>query len=206
MSVYQLPNVKRGERTVLSPVTSSVVLGNGVSRQIFNPYDLHTIGKVYGCNALYRDFWPDVLVATDPGITREIEDSDFPSYRTFYTRTPSHSASRRIPKNYGYSSGPIAVTLAAMSGDKHVYMLGFDLSGVDSRFNNVYAGTPHYKAANSDPTYYGNWVKQIQSIAKEFRDTIFYRVGDDLLMPLEWQSQSNIKSMLSAEFSSKLEG
>ena len=52
-------------------------IGNGESRQsldlnIFKPY-----GKIYGCNALYRDFTPDVLTAVDHGIMHEIYQSGY---------------------------------------------------------------------------------------------------------------------------------
>ena len=41
------------------------VIGNGQSRSHFNLNTLRGKGTIYGCNALYRDFMPDVLVATD---------------------------------------------------------------------------------------------------------------------------------------------
>jgi hypothetical protein len=62
------------------------VLGNGRSRLGLNLNSLKTAGKVFGCNALYRDFTPDVLVATDPGISKEIELSGYPNNNIFYTR------------------------------------------------------------------------------------------------------------------------
>jgi len=40
------------------------VLGNGRSRLEISLDDLKKHGRVYGCNALYRDFIPDVLIAT----------------------------------------------------------------------------------------------------------------------------------------------
>jgi hypothetical protein len=41
-------------------------------------FDLQTLrphGKIYGCNALYRDFTPDHLTAVDHGIMHEIYNS-----------------------------------------------------------------------------------------------------------------------------------
>ena len=41
------------------------VLGNGLSRKPI-PFDpLKKIGKVYACNAVYRQYTPDYLVAVD---------------------------------------------------------------------------------------------------------------------------------------------
>ena len=38
------------------------VLGNGRSRLCIQPSDLIGYGKIYGCNALYREFDPDFLI------------------------------------------------------------------------------------------------------------------------------------------------
>ena len=47
-------------------------IGNGESRQGFDLDKLKPFGKIYGCNAIYRDFMPDVLTAVDHGIMHEI--------------------------------------------------------------------------------------------------------------------------------------
>ena len=47
------------------------VIGNGTSRQHIVLTDLPE-GKTYGCNAVYRDFDPDVLVSVDNGMMHEI--------------------------------------------------------------------------------------------------------------------------------------
>ena len=52
-------------------------LGNGESRLEINLEDLRPHGKIYGCNALYRDFIPDVLVAVDPAMHNEILATDY---------------------------------------------------------------------------------------------------------------------------------
>ena len=43
-------------------------IGNGESRKDFDLETLRPHGKIYGCNALYRDFTPDVIIAVDMGI------------------------------------------------------------------------------------------------------------------------------------------
>ena len=163
------------------------VLGNGRSRLGLNLESLHNSGKTFGCNALYRDFFPDVLVATDPGITKEIESSGYPEKNTFYTRKPGHTNSKLITKNSGYSSGPIAVTYAAKEEFLRIYMIGFDLVGINNKHNNVYSGTSNYLGINSKATYHGNWVNQISDIAKEYPVSKFIRVGDaNQYRPIEW--------------------
>ena len=155
------------------------VLGNGRSRLGLDLDSLTTAGKVFGCNALYRDFTPDVLVATDPGISEEIEKSGYPEANVFYTRKPKHKNSKLIEKNFGYSSGPVALTVAALEGFKKIYLIGFDLIGIDEKHNNVYSGTENYKEKDSSATYYGNWVDQIFNISREFDEIQFIKIGDN---------------------------
>lgn len=52
-------------------------IGNGTSRKNFNLEKLRPYGKIYGCNALYRTFTPDVLTAVDHGIMHEIYHSGY---------------------------------------------------------------------------------------------------------------------------------
>ena len=52
-------------------------IGNGQSRKNFNLEKLRPHGKIYGCNALYRTFTPDVLTAVDHGIMHEIYHSGY---------------------------------------------------------------------------------------------------------------------------------
>ena len=52
-------------------------IGNGESRQSLDLIKFRPHGKIYGCNALYRDFTPDVLCAVDHGIMHEIYQSGY---------------------------------------------------------------------------------------------------------------------------------
>jgi hypothetical protein len=53
------------------------LIGNGESRKDFNLDLLKPHGKIYGCNALYRQYTPDVLVSVDHGIMHEIYQSGY---------------------------------------------------------------------------------------------------------------------------------
>ena len=66
-----------------SPV---LVLGNGESRLSFDLKDLHERFFAVGCNAIYRDFSPDILVATDVHITAEIVHSGYTKKNKCYFR------------------------------------------------------------------------------------------------------------------------
>jgi hypothetical protein len=183
---------------------TAFVLGNGVSRQHIDPNILHTHGPVYGCNALYREFTPDVLVATDRPIATAIQESGYAQNNVFYTRRPIESlGARSVPKVYfGYSSGPVATSLAAQAGCDEIYLLGFDL-GPDSggRFNNVYAGTEFYKRIGADPTFVGNWVKQLCQIFDDFSYYSFVRVtGGETADIEEFKHRRNYKTIPVADF------
>ena len=58
-------------------MSSVFCIGNGESRKDFNLDLLKPHGKIYGCNALYREYTPDVLVSVDHGIMHEIYQSGY---------------------------------------------------------------------------------------------------------------------------------
>ena len=58
--------------TVECSKVKGYVLGNGPSRAHLNLDELQKDGIIYGCNALYRDFTPDYLFASDFGMIRQI--------------------------------------------------------------------------------------------------------------------------------------
>jgi hypothetical protein len=155
------------------------VIGNGISRQGIDLQQLRSLGKIYGCNALYREFSPDVLVATDRPIATAIQTSGYANNKHFYTRRPIDGfGAKAVPKSYfGYSSGPIAIALAAVDNNQVIYLLGFDMGPTaEKTVNNVYAGTEFYKSKTAPPTFTGNWVRQIVQVSKDFRQTQFVRV------------------------------
>jgi hypothetical protein len=73
----------------------AVVIGNGPSRLELFKLDLlkkHRGGllgsrklQTYGCNALYRDFTPDFLIARGNGVTDEIAKSKYTENNIVYT-------------------------------------------------------------------------------------------------------------------------
>lgn len=160
-------------------MTPVFVLGNGVSRQAVDLNVLKHCGIIYGCNALYRDFTPTVLVATDRPIAEQIQNSGYAQEHQFYTRKPMAGlGALPLPQNYyGYSSGPAAVGLAASAKYQTIYLLGFDLGpNQTGKFNNVYSDTEFYKKSSAVPTYTGNWTRQIVRICGDFPKTSFIRV------------------------------
>ena len=68
-------------------------IGNGESRIGFDLERLRPHGKIYGCNAIYRDFMPDVLTAVDHGIMHEVYHAGvaqkIPCYFRDWTKVPA---------------------------------------------------------------------------------------------------------------------
>ena len=185
-------------------MSAAFVLGNGVSRLSVDLNQLKPHGRIYGCNALYREFVPDVLISTDRAIAHTIQNSGYAEKHLMYTRKPLPGlGARSVPQSYfGFSSGPIAVGQAAMDRHLAVYLIGFDMGpSANNRFNNVYADTEFYKKSSSLPTFTGNWSRQIVSICKDFPDTSFYRVmGDTSAMIPEFKSVGNLTTVNITDF------
>lgn len=182
------------------------VLGNGRSRSGVDLAFLKQFGKIYGCNALYREFAPDVLVATDPGISQEIQSSGYSKCQIFYTRKPLEGTGAKMIELYpGFSSGPIALAYACHEGAEKIYLLGFDLSGTNGKFNNIYADTAHYRKSSDTPTFYGNWVSQIKTVVETYDDRKFARVivaGNAI--PEQWNNLKNLCHITQEEFFSAI--
>ena len=189
-------------------MAAAFVLGNGVSRQAVDLNQLKTLGTIYGCNAIYREFVPDVLISTDTPISERIQSEGYSQTHVHYTRKPlPDSGSRRIAQKYfGYSSGPVAVGQAALDGAIAIYLVGFDMGPTrNGRFNNIYADTEFYKKSSANPTFTGNWVRQLQTIMKDYPKTSFFRVvGDTTAEVRELLGVANLAHMQMADFQHRL--
>lgn len=148
------------------------VLGNGLSRKPIPLEPLKSIGKVYACNAVYRTFTPDYLVAVDAKMVNEI------CVAGAQTRMPVWTNPNRAYKKYnglnffepslGWSSGPTALWLASKHGHPVVYLLGFDFIGTaQGKLNNIFGDTPNYKKNTDVATYHGNWNRQTSIILQK---------------------------------------
>jgi hypothetical protein len=125
-----------------------------------------------------------------------------------YTRKPLPGlGARSVPQSYfGFSSGPIAVGIAAMEKHLAVYLIGFDMGPTTTnRFNNVYADTEFYKKSSSNPTFTGNWVRQIVTVTRDFPNTSFHRVmGDTTADIAELAGIKNMRHMSMADFLNRI--
>jgi hypothetical protein len=157
------------------------ILGNGVTRLEVDCVSLLDKGIVYGCNRIYEEFAPSVLVSTDVGISTEIQQSGYSARNVHYTRSVhkiEDSGANVLPKEFeGYSSGPAALALASLSPANYLFLIGMDLKGVNNMINNIYAGTAHYKDKNTDAVFFGNWIDQITTIIGKHSSKRFMHVN-----------------------------
>ena len=159
------------------------VLGNGRSRLTINCEKLKEYGTVYGCNALYRDFLPDHLIAVDVKMVLELVENNVLDtvqvYTNFNNRFKNTAKLNIFQPSKGWSSGPTALWLASTHGYDEIYILGFDYQGLEGnkKVNNIYSGTPNYKKTHEPATFYGNWLRQTEAVLKEFAGTKYFRVG-----------------------------
>ena len=133
----------------------------------------------YGCNAIYRNFKPDFIVATGDGIVKEIAESTVDKSNVIYTYSKNleryPGKFNILPQNPNFNAGALAAYMAAFDGHKKVFLLGFD--GVDSQLDNgnMFAGTVNYP----DKTYPTNtefWTRSLDTVISVYKNTEFIRV------------------------------
>ena len=205
----ELENIRSVAPTSLTRVnehtknTYGFVLGNGTSRKDINLHNLKQYGKLYGCNAIYREFDPDYLIAVDAKMILEIDRKKYQKQNTNVWTNPNKAYRNIEGLNYfrpskGWSSGPTALWLASQHGYKTIYILGFDYTGLNDGklVNNMYAGTPNYKKINDTATYYGNWLRQTKAVIQENKTINFVRViAPDNFQPGELNNFSNLSTI-----------
>ena len=179
------------------------VLGNGKSRLAIQPSDLRGYGKIYGCNALYREFEPDCLVAVDPKMVMESNASGYQHTHEVWTNGNARYKTLRgfhyFKPSLGWSSGPTALEFASRSGVKEIFILGFDYEGEQGKFNNVYANSKNYKMSTDVATYYGNWMRQTEKVIRDYKHVRFFRLVGDKYFDPDWHFP-NFRHMEYKEF------
>lgn len=175
----------RNKKTSIPTAIESIqktafVLGNGTSRSTIQLKDIHRYGPIYACNAVYRDYAPDYLIAVDTKMILEIVKSGYQNTHQVWTN--QHKVFNNIENlNYfnpskGWSSGPTALNMASEHGFQEIYILGFDYEGLDKKVNNIFADTPNYKRSIDRATYFGNWLRQTYLTIEKFPQIRYIRV------------------------------
>ena len=184
----------------------AVIIGNGVTRKHIELNKLKGQAPLYGCNALYREFMPDFLVAIDNGMIEEIQ-----------TRLPLKNCQAIIPEeqhryeeNTGRrnNAGMIAMKTAIDHGHDVLYCLGFDfiLSG-DISVDNVFKNTDNYGPethAREEDNFHR--VRYLEWFASQHKNTTFiFVVPDENIGNVKPIEGINITAMRTRDFVKKLE-
>ena len=184
------------------------VIGNGTSRKPINLHKLKPLGKIYGCNALYREFDPDYLVAVDTKMVNEINHVGWQLTHEVWTN-PNRAYKDYNKFNYfdpslGWSTGPTALHLASEEShnNQDIYILGFDYEGLNSKVNNIYASTENYKSADATATYHGNWARQTGIVIQKNPTKRYIRVAleRDSFLPDNLKVWGNLHHMTVQDF------
>ena len=186
----------------------AIVLGNGLSRLDLNLSVIknHHGGLLgaktlqsYGCNALYRDFAPDFLIAVgNNGIIDEIAASDYTADNIVYTNsihTLEHPGKfYLIPHDPYADAGTTAAYIPAFDGHKNIYLLGFDGQDTPGHNYNVYAGTPGYEDIKVEGRTY-TWRQNFRQLAQVYNDVMFSFVFKEStrVLPVEFRDLLNVE-------------
>jgi len=153
------------------------LIGNGKSRQNFSLERLRKIGTIIGCNAIYRDFNPDILVSIDAKMLRELSAAKYGEQEKHALIVSPHNRSVGIVNSVKYktgrfnTSGAFAMRMIMESmKPKRCYMLG-----MDGFPGNVYDGTKNY-AVHSLKNFNGIH-RFYQEILNQSTETTFINVN-----------------------------
>ena len=166
-------------------------IGNGESRHKIDLHFLKKYGTIYGSNALYRDFTPDILLTCDPMMLEEIIESGYSKenkvYTTEYGYGNIHDILKKIPKEHKISLMPFEKIYPVNSGwesirlayhfhpEDQIYMIGFDLFGDR---NNMYDGTTGYPSEGASNDMKDEFVLGFEYLLNIYDDIIIKRVID----------------------------
>lgn len=152
------------------------IIGNGLTRKKFNLNKLIGQGCTFGCNALYRDFTPDYLVAIDDKIIEEITQSDYPMNRFIVPpNEEQYEPAEHNPSRPRSNAGMNACFEAIKKDFKTLYLFGFDFILEDEiSVKNIYDTTSCYgpeTRANHNDNY--NRARYFEYMAKKNPDVNF---------------------------------
>jgi hypothetical protein len=167
----------------------AIAIGNGESRAGFDLKHIanHRGGilavdklQSYGCNALYRDFTPDFLVATGTDIIAELANSAYVNDHIVYTNA-QHIVEYPgkfylTPQNPAFDAGAIAAYLACFDGHTKVFLLGYDSDHGLGPVNNIYKDTAGYAPRTQEQDNSQFWANTLSSVIQTYPDVEFVRV------------------------------
>lgn len=199
----------------------ALVIGNGVSRLDYSQYNhlflahrggLHATKKLttYGCNAVYRDFAPHMLVVNHPFIASEVVESGYADDHIVLTHAKNilkyPNKFHLIPFDPYLDAGATALYLAAFDLHNHVYFMGFDGQDSPNINNNVYAGTFGYAAKTAEVSS-TKWAENAALVFNTYNNVEFIRVvsGGGETMPEQWKYCPNVRQISWRQFVSEVD-
>ena len=159
-----------------------IVVGNGISRKDIDLWQLKEDHIVYGCNAVYREFQPDILFCVDDRICNEIHVSGYSKEHTVITPNkyscPSATHIKTNNKWKKWNCGALACYYAATQSPNTIYLIGFDIGGEEG-YRNIYEGSLHYCGRGTTPhvTVESATKKQLLWTFHSFPNIQFRRIG-----------------------------
>lgn len=173
------------------------LIGNGSSRKNFDLERLRGKGTIIGCNALYRDFSPDLLIAIDAKILTELKKDGYCKDHECLVpgnRTVDLKDTLRWRTDKFNTSGCFAMKLIALiMKPSKCYMIG-----MDGFPGNMYDGTVNY-AKNTLMNFSGvlNYYMQVLQLEA---NTMFINVNHTDKWPSEAHDTGRYSFMLMEDF------
>lgn len=184
------------------------IVGNGESRRDFTLSRLYGKGTIYGCNAIYRDFKPDLLFVRDKRMIEEIKD--YNGSKAAYSELTkeivfSLGSTLKIPDNLSLSGAIALYSMCALLPEvEDIYLLGFDSVRYSKLVNNVYKDTKNYKKSDEESNYVmQRSIEQVLFVMSRFSSKKFYAVNTRACN--EWESLGNFELLSYDDFSLKLD-
>lgn len=188
-------------RMITDKSRTAFIIGNGKSREGFNLESLRKFGTIYGCNAIYRDFIPDYLIAIDQKIIDEINNSDFPKDKFIVPKeeeqyeNPEYNPFTRWRSNAGMN----AIVEALRHGKTNLFLIGFDfIIASEASLSNMYSGTNAYgPETKSNMTDNVNRSKYLNWFVNKYAPNAFYhmvlpRVNNLVIQPINGKNVKGI--------------
>ena len=193
----------------------AAIIASGESRLGFNVKMLekHRGGllvskklQTYGTGSVYRDMRVDFFITVDTKKLEECIALKYTEAAVVYTlgsncmKYPGEFY--LIPHNVKYTTGAMAVWLAAFDGHKEIFLLGFDGQQQNGYNNNIYISSDDpAKNIQPDDEMQIHYIKTIMNTYPEIQ---FYRVSGqnkvDTQTPEEWKWCLNFKEMTYQEW------
>lgn len=169
-------------------MTIATVIGNGTSRLDLDLNWFQSFSTTYGCNAIYRDYTPDYLIAMDIFMVCEIIDNKAHYKTNFYTQHTNkidgfqkegHPINFFENKSKTTDSGTNAIQLATNHNHHTIILIGFDYV-TNNLWSNIYHGTMNYTNPQAAPHHQAHSYQQrFMNIVRKNPNTKYIRVTNN---------------------------